>query len=153
VKSSWCFWHGVVLGLPLVVIIAFCIAYTARVGKMRLWWRGPRPMLQRLAWATLLAFAWLAPLSGMMLMYAQPDQWMTPQQTWQSLALPWMASWGMIVPLLTTACVDLTRRAQRRAMSPFPLQRARWLLMGLELGIVLLAALLGSMTSQGMFYP
>jgi len=150
---SLSFLHGVVLGLPLVVLTALCVAYTGRIGKIRPWWRGPHPTALRLAWASLLALAWLAPLSGLVVMYANPGRWLTPQGTWRSLALPWMASWGMMVPIVVTTCAYLAHRARKHVPLPTWFQRALWGLMGLALGDVLLAALLGSLTTQGMFYP
>ena len=149
---SLAFLHGVVLGLPLVVLTALCVAYTGRIGKIRPWWHGPRPAVLRMAWAGLLTLAWVVPVSGMVLMYTDPSRWLTSQGTWQSLALPWMASWGMMVPIVITTCAYLAYSARAHTLLPVWFRRALWSLMGLALGIVLLAALLGSMTSQGLFY-
>jgi len=150
---SLSFLHGVVLGLPLVVLTALCVAYTGRVGKVRPWLHGPRPWVLRMAWGGLLILAWLVPISGMALMYADPSRWLTPQGTWQTLALPWMASWGMAVPMVVTTCAYLARRARELGHVSLWFRRALWGLMSMALSIVLLAALLGSMTTQGMFYP
>ncbi len=149
---SWSFVHGIVLGLPLVVLAALCISDTSRVGKAHPWLRSKEGFVRRWAWLGLLIFAWLTPLSGMLVMYVPPTHWMTERETWQSLALPWMASWGMMVPIIITTCIYMARRARHRTITPKWFRRALWGLMGLALGDILLTALLGSLTTQGLFY-
>ena len=151
---SLSFIHGVALGLPLMVLAVLCVSYTSHVGKIpRLLERSRTTLVRRWLWGGLLLFSWLTPLSGLVLMYAGPHRWMVPPETWQSLALPWMASWGCMVPIAATTCLYLTRRARRRRAQASPwLTRVLWGLMGFVLGNILLTALLGSLTTQGLFY-
>ncbi len=149
----WSFIHGIIFGLPLVVLTVLCVSYSGKLGKVRPWLRQHRPSLQRWGWAGMLLFAWLTPLSGMVVMYTRPEAWTVGGHAgWRSLGLPWMASWGMMVPIAATVCVYLARRARRRALTPMWYRRGVWLLMLVALGNTLLAALLGSMTAQGIFY-
>ena len=151
--SSLAFIHGVVLGLPLMVLAVLCVSYTGHVGKIpRPHHPAPPSAFQRWIWGGLLVFSWLTPLSGIFLMYAGPHHWMASAETWQSLALPWRASWGSMVPIAVTTCLYLTRRARRQAQPSPWLKRVLWGLMGFALGNILLTALLGSLTTQGLFY-
>ncbi len=148
----WAFLHGIVFGLPLVVLTALCVSSSSKLGKVRPWLHDHRSALGRWRWAGMLFFAWITPLSGLMVMYARPAAWTAGHTGWRSLGLPWMASWGMMVPIAATACVYLARRARRRALTPAWHRRGVWVLMAVVLGNTLLAALLGSMTAQGIFY-
>jgi hypothetical protein len=147
----WSLLHGIVFGLPLVVLLAWCVSSSGKLGKVRPWLQQRRHGLQGWLWAGMLVLAWLTPLSGLVVMYARPEAWRSGEAGWRSLSLPWMASWGMMVPVAATVCVYLARRARQRALTPAWYRRGVWLLMALALGNTLLAALLGSMTAQGFF--
>ncbi len=150
---SLSFIHGVVLGLPLMVLATLCISYTSHVGKIpRLLERGRTTTVRQWIWGGLLLFSWLTPLSGLALMYTEPYRWMASPDAWQSRALPWMASWGCMVPVAVTTCLYITRRVRRRGQTSPSLTRMLLGLMGFVLGNILLTALLGSLTTQGLFY-
>ncbi len=143
--------HGILLGLPLMVLTALCVSYTWRMGKLHPWWHERMSAWKRYRLGVLLTLAWLTPLTGLAVMYIHPEFWQTHQGVWDSPALPWMASWGLMVPIAITACTYLMHQVEKQTLPPIWLQRALWGLMSIALGNVLLAALLGSLTARGVF--
>ena len=149
----WALVHGIVFGLPLVVLTTLCVADAGRLGKIVPWLGRRRRVLRRRPWQAMVTFAWLTVFSGMGVMYLHPDYWMKAPEAWVSWALPWMASWGAMVPITMTACIYLTRRGEEKLVMPMWFRRAVSVLMLVSLINVLVSALLGSVTAQGVFYP
>lgn len=152
--TLWARIHGLLLGLPLVVLVFLCVSSMNGIGET--WqnhWRSSDG--KRWMWFGLLFFAWATPLSGMWVMYSRPRAWRAGGE-WISWGLPWMASWGMMVPILATACVYMNRRlrdkGQGQSTGPW-LVLARRSVMVTTLGIVLLVALLGALSARGVTYP
>lgn len=148
--TLWARIHGLALGIPLVVLAFLCVSSMGRVGET---WR-PRwlPLeSKRWLWFGLLFLAWATPLSGMWVMYFRPQVWSEGGE-WATWALPWMASWGMIVPVLATACVYLNHRlyARQDQEEGQALVFASRLFMFATLAVVLMVALLGALSASGV---
>lgn len=149
--TLWARIHGLVLGIPLVVLVFLCVSSMNGVGET--WqnhWRSSGG--KRWMWFGLLFFAWATPLSGMWVMYSQPQVWREGGE-WISWALPWMASWGMMVPILATACVYLSRYVytgdQDQSVGRSLVFVSRFLMFATLL-MVLLVALLGALSASGV---
>jgi len=149
--TLWVHVHGLVLGIPLVVLAFLCVSSTNGVGET---WRNQWGLsgARRWMWFGLLFFAWATPLSGMWLLYSQPQAWRESGE-WMSWGLPWMASWGMMVPVLATACVYVSRYVyaggQTQSVSRTLVFVSR-LLMFFTLFMVLMVALLGALSASGV---
>ncbi len=148
---SWAAVHGVVLGLPLLLLTALCVTYVGKTGEGRPW-LARRAAAQRWLWLVLVALAWVVPWSGLLLTYTALHRRLLGPGQWKTLALPWMASWGLMVPMFISTCAYLMRHARQRLLGGLWSRRALWGLMWIALGTVLLAGLLGSLTAQGVFY-
>ncbi|GEM_PF-2978823 len=149
--TLWARIHGLALGIPLVVLAFLCVSSMGRVGET---WRPRWLPLESKSWLWfgLLFLAWATPLSGMWVMYFRPQVWREGGE-WATWALPWMASWGMMVPVLATACVYLNYRlyaGRRDQGGGQALVIASRLLMFATLAVVLMVALLGALSTSGV---